>query len=1202
LISFWKKCVTILKSGIFWTTLGAIALSLLLWFLLPLIPVLGSTAVRLGFILGIVLIWGIINLIILLSRPPVKDIPSEGSEKKVASPEEIKEALDTLKKQFQDVRTMMKGDAQSLPWYLVVGNPGSGRTSLLKHSGLPYPMMGTSYRQIQQSEGEFCQWWFSKEAVFIDTSTNLLFQNEEETLQKKVWDMMLSLLKSTRRNKPLNGIILTIDIATITAPTDELSINILRLKLQELMAYLGIQCPIYVVMTKMDKVAGFREFFSHHPDKNAALGISLPLSGKDSVGYIAKKYDDFLVSLEQFFLKALGQENDKTHNALSMQYLQTMEQLKSPLQKYLSALFESSAYQSPIALRGVFFTSSFQESQHLPLLESFFANYGIETAAVHSQKGIQSFFIQGLFLDVIFKEKYLFLFNARQLFLWRFKQWLIYLGCGVTFCTMLILWGNSFLQNKNAVKLINHNISEFTQVRTDEDADTQSLLFVLPLLKELSDIQSVYEPQTDPLSMRFGLYQGEKIDDVFHRVYQNNLQIYFMPYLVQTIEGVLKSPQTKPNELYYALRAYLMLGAPDKLEPGFFADWMNTYWTKEYKGDAVKINLLNDNLSDLLTTEFQPIQLNQRLISTSRDMLSRTSQAERDYFELQELAQISEASDLRLSSGVDNSFNRVFGKTAAALTIPALYTEAGYQAIYKEKLSDILAEENYASWVLGVSDQKVIEGGNSQTVALKVRELYMRDYIRYWKELLSNLQVQPFTGLKASEDVLSILSGADSPFENVLALAADNTSLSEAEKQNAGGKSLSGASLKKHAAANQALVRAVQPKALQGALTKVKQFTPKYKKSAQKATLESLENPVERTPVDVAFGDLHQLMAAQGVAAAPAGAEESKTAPATPSASGQVSLKSVMDNLNDLHLLFEKINRASSPNEAAYQFVLAHLDPATAASDPLTQLNTEINAVPAPLKEWLQTVSTSLWQSLLSGAMDYINTVYQSKVATPYQDLFNQYPFSPGTKREISAEEFGLLFNKNGVLDKFYQDYLSRFIDSSLSAWKLKIIESQSLPLSNKAIYFFQKIYLIQQTYFTKPGEAFEAPYHVNVISLSSNLQSADLLLQENEYLYQHGPKRPQDFVWTLSSNNTYQLDLTDLNGFSKEFKTSGNFGLLRLLDLGSVKIVNKNVIVSFYLGNKEVVYQLSTDNGLSPFIPSLLKNFSLIPTLKDNL
>ena len=108
-----------------------------------------------------------------------------------------------------------------LPWYMFIGAPGSGKTTALVNSGLRFPLaerFGTD--RIRGVGGtRNCDWWFTDEAVLIDTAGRYTTQESDRDADQAAWQGFLALLKKTRPRQPINGVLLTVSVPDLLAPT-----------------------------------------------------------------------------------------------------------------------------------------------------------------------------------------------------------------------------------------------------------------------------------------------------------------------------------------------------------------------------------------------------------------------------------------------------------------------------------------------------------------------------------------------------------------------------------------------------------------------------------------------------------------------------------------------------------------------------------------------------------------------------------------------------------------------------------------------------------------------------------------------------------------------------------------------------------------------------------------------------------------------
>ncbi|EGU43898.1 IcmF-related protein, partial [Vibrio ichthyoenteri ATCC 700023] len=161
----------------------------------------------------------------------------------------------------------------ALPWYLVLGLENAGKTSLINRSGQNYVFSSVMRASGQKSENPYSfDWWIGDESVMIDPDGELLTQgnhdqNNDGAMERRLWLHFVNWLEKTRNRRPLNGIVLTLDVsrlATATATERKAYANLLRARLRELMETLSTRLPVYVTLTKLDLLQGFEPFFKHY--------------------------------------------------------------------------------------------------------------------------------------------------------------------------------------------------------------------------------------------------------------------------------------------------------------------------------------------------------------------------------------------------------------------------------------------------------------------------------------------------------------------------------------------------------------------------------------------------------------------------------------------------------------------------------------------------------------------------------------------------------------------------------------------------------------------------------------------------------------------------------------------------------------------------------------------------------------------------
>jgi type VI secretion system protein ImpL len=230
--------------------LGLVALSLLIWFVGPLVFIqpyqpLGSATVRWWVIAGLFILW-FLRLLLhwwraqrmnerlmnglarATSARAVDGTPAAGSEEVAELESRFKEALDTLSKtRFGQTEGGLFGRwnkryIYQLPWYLIIGSPGSGKTTALVNSGLDFPLAAQfGKRSIRGIGGtRNCDWWFTDQAVLLDTAGRYTTQESDAEQDKAAWKGFMQLLKRFRGRQPVNGVIVTLSVQELLSSSD----------------------------------------------------------------------------------------------------------------------------------------------------------------------------------------------------------------------------------------------------------------------------------------------------------------------------------------------------------------------------------------------------------------------------------------------------------------------------------------------------------------------------------------------------------------------------------------------------------------------------------------------------------------------------------------------------------------------------------------------------------------------------------------------------------------------------------------------------------------------------------------------------------------------------------------------------------------------------------------------------------------------
>ena len=256
-----------------------------------------------------------------------------------------------------------------LPWFLVLGTEGSGKSSLFEHAGLHLPLGKPDFSKGKANPD--CKWWFLSNGVFIEPRGDLFVQKNALKSKEKLWRSLILLLTRYRPARPINGIILTIP-ATELYGRNKQSLDLIHQRAELISAKLtaaqisiGLRIPVYVVVTKTDRVPGFQSFARHIPVKNRQdmFGWSNPysLSTAFSSTWVDEAFEVISNKLHQHRLDIFAHSGALLNAHLEINdgvfvFPSEITKLKESLSLYVNSLFKPSSYQDGFVFRGLYFT------------------------------------------------------------------------------------------------------------------------------------------------------------------------------------------------------------------------------------------------------------------------------------------------------------------------------------------------------------------------------------------------------------------------------------------------------------------------------------------------------------------------------------------------------------------------------------------------------------------------------------------------------------------------------------------------------------------------------------------------------------------------------------------------------------------------------------------------------------------------------
>lgn len=1149
--------------------LGLIALSLIIWFIGPLLEFLVPEGRRGALIIFIFALWiGYRVFCIIQARRHAAKVLQSLAADTPPDPDSVAtaEELAALRQRMDEALALLKkaklgGDERrnlyELPWYVIIGPPGSGKTTALVNSGLHFPLAAQLGAGAVRGVGgtRNCDWWFTDQAVLLDTAGRYTTQDSHATVDKAAWLGFLDLLKTQRSRRPIDGAFVAISLSDLLLGSEAeraAHAAAIRLRIQELYTQLGVRFPIYLMLTKLDLVPGFMEFFDSLSKEERAQvwGMTFALddgkSGDSPLAHLPAELAALEQRLNERLVERLQQERDPARRDLIYGFPQQFAALKESLQSFLEGVFKPNAFEERVLLRGVYFTSGTQEGSPIDrLIGAMAQSMNLDRQHLARQTGTgRSYFIEKLFSAVAFAERGLVGVNPK---VERRRKWIARGALAGTVALVLVvstLWIISYRANQAYIAQVDQRVGPVRQDVQNLSPAQRDVLAVLPLLNATRHLAGDAPGWAEGL----GLYQGDMLEAESASVYRKLLVAVFAPRLMTRIEEQLHSGGNS-DFLYEGLKAYLMLADSEHYDPDFIKAWITLDWDHTLARDLPpeQRQALTGHLQALFEKHPPNARLDQRLIDDLRRQLQQLPVAQRVYDRVKRAKLPDGVPDFRLSEAGGRDAALVFTrKSGKPLSEPlsGLFTAKGYrQGFLLASLNQAgtLAEEQ---WVLGrdQADQQ-----NVASLAADVRRLYFQDYLRQWDALLADIDFVPITSVAQAADVLRILSGPTSPLKKLLVAVAKETDLQQEER-----------------------LLAAQGQKVEGGVDQLKQRLGNLlgqEQSANPAAVASSEDPVSAH-----FAELNSLVS-----------------------KGEGEPAAIDGLLADMNALYVQVSAMVGASGDALLGEAKNQASAAAARVSLTA-----ERQPPVVQGLVKSVVGSTTNTMMGGVRNQLNAAWVSEVVNVYrQSLSGRYPMSPGSSRDATLEDFGQFFGTGGVMDNYFRKYLQPYVNTSTTTWSWQPGAAQKLGISPGVLQTFQRASNIRDAFFRSSGGTQPAVrFELKPVAMDANISQFLLDLDGQQLSYDHGPSRPVAMQWpNPGSIGVVRLSIMPPSATGRSGITlDGPWAWFRLLEQSDLTATNSpdRFNLRLRVDGASISYELRASSAFNPFKSRVLSGFSL--------
>lgn len=1058
-----------------------------------------------------------------------------------------------------------------LPWYMVVGRPGAGKTSAILNSGLQFPLaeqMGAAFTRGHGGTAN-CDWWFTNEAVLIDTAGRYSEQDEEQNAEATAvnaaeWKGFLGLLRKYRPRAPINGVVVAVSVADLIGKSDverRALAAMLRSRVGELRTELSIRFPVYVLLTKVDLLPGFAEYFQSLTIESRAQvwGFTLPYKDGKSVDQgddlTARCTEEFRL-LEQRLDAGLNNRIMEEYGLDKRKHMYPLPQefhaLADMVTELVGQIFLNSRYddmQLQHMLRGVYLSSAEQTTQvmeadtatllqrlrrRISRLSAGESGAAQQVRQDTSAVGHRSFFLRNLFLRLIVPEAYLVRPNRKWELRFLAVRWVAHLVVLALFSWMIGAFLISYGNNREYLSLVANKVETLEgKIGGVQAAQAAGLL---------NDARQL--PQMDGLDLaapgpgyRYGFYVAPGIVDASDATYLELLRHTLLPRIAASMQSALEweIERRQSDRAYRTLLAYLMLYDKDRYDATVLRDWvMRSEDVAEKRILGAPAGEMAVHVGALFApgTPVMPAKpIDNELVQRARAFLSAEPPSQRLYERSLIFMQTEAPENLtlgRMIGGQGASLFTLAEGSAFVRGMPGLYTHDGYHQVFKARLPEFLeraAEED--SWVMGHETKnqglmgalrQVGKGKLPPTLLDDVQRQYLRDYAERWERYLGDIRLAA-SGRAEGEGALTLdlstlraLAAPDSPLTRLARAAVQQTTLSVAD---------------------QAKDASQLDKAIEAAARRSYNVRLARDVAAGAATQLVPPGALERGLVDDRFSALREVVT---------GSSGNAQAGALSGGGKPLALDALIGLINEQYSRLVVARNALSTDSLPPPLDIG------------TSLQVEAEKLPAPLRRVIGDIASQAANRIGQEVGALLAAQIDASVGGACRRAIGgKYPFSAAGE-EVDIEDFNRLFSVGGVFDEFFKTNLAAHVDTTLRPWRYRSLSAGMPAIRGPSLEPFERAARIREVLFREQGgQRMSLKLELRVASVDPTITELLLDLDGHALRYVHGPVTPFLVTWPGPRGGSH-VEISArprIHPQTSSFSANGPWALLRLLERG---------------------------------------------------
>lgn len=641
----------------------------------------------------------------------------------------MKTALDSVCDAVKKIAGQLKPRYQPLSFVIVLGKDKQGKSAILQQSQM---------KLIELPEACGAVIAYNNHGIFLELS-ELWFSQQPGLIKNS-----LKQLNRCHKYLKISGLALCMDVnALLTEQHEHLKGAYLDhiQYLKRVKDNLGYSVACFIIMNKLDALAGFSEFYQDEHERllEEALGLRLLLDAYDKnhrANHFKTRFDEVIESLGQKVIKKLHPARSSLKRTLIREFPIQVLGLRQPL-----FILVQKMAANDCAPQAIYFCSAAQGGQSVDHLnQKIQQEYALALQNHYTQAcNYRPFFIKGC-IEAIQKQS----MNHPEP-VYQNNDFMIK-TLFATGAFILILQVGYHLSASQGLDEASKELIAYESLLNTPASPIDAL-------GHLNQANQILLQKNDPL-----LYPHLK--EVKQLLASNSNELYrqyYIPEIKNSLEHVIVDAGKTPAERYKALKIYLMLGEPEHLNFDEMAAWFKLQWQQDSPDKQQKKFQL---LQSITRQPMQRYEINTQLVRDARNYLNALPSAYL-YYHL-----AKDSFDKNTQALAIEGFN------LPCQALPVYYSKAYYHKTLQslKQVSKVLKQEH---WVLGQkSPERLYE---------ELSKAYHYDYVRFWQNFLAHSLPKRFNDFKAGRALFTTLKQASS-INRMIELVQSQTNASTSEE------------------------------------------------------------------------------------------------------------------------------------------------------------------------------------------------------------------------------------------------------------------------------------------------------------------------------------------------------------------------------------------------------------------------------------